>query len=121
MIKIPIQIEEIEEVKFLLGQLSGYLARMDAKMDKLYELVVLLLDKYAKVQQELAEALAKPPVGQDEIDAAAAKAAELQAKLDQFLAEEAVEDADEASKEAKIAELVSMLSPLEPVVEPVVE
>jgi chromosome segregation ATPase len=119
MVRIPIEFEEFDEIKSMLTQLSSHLARMEQKMDKLYELVVLLLDKYAKVQQELAEALAKPPVGQDEIDAAAAKAAELQSKLDQFLAEEAIEDADEASKEAKIAELVSMLSPLEPpVVEP---
>jgi len=112
MIRIPIEFEEFDEIKAMLGQLSSHLARMESKMDKLYELVVLLLDKYAKLQQELADALAKPAAGQEEIDAANAKAAELQAKLDQFLAEEAIEDADEASKAAKIDELVSMLSPL---------
>jgi hypothetical protein len=49
----------------------------------------LLLSKLLEAKQALADALNKPPVGQEELDAANAETAKYKALVDQYEAEEA--------------------------------
>jgi len=81
-------------------------------MSKATEVKAAFLFLYAliaKLQAELVEALSKPPVGQEELDAAKALAAEYQAKYEALAEQKAADDEAEKVEDAEAAELDSEL------------
>ena len=81
-------------------------------MSKATEVKAAFLFLYAliaKLQAELVEALSKPPVGQEELDAAKALAAEYQAKYEALAAQKAADEEAEKVEDAEAAELDSEL------------
>ena len=81
-------------------------------MSKATEVKAAFLFLYAliaKLQAELVEALQKPPVGQEELDAAKAELAEYKAKYEALAAQKAADDEAELAEDAEAAELDSEL------------
>ena len=79
-------------------------------LEQLKQVVIAVLSKIAELKKELADALAKPPVGAEELAAAKARAEAAEAKVTQLEDALATLQSEDAAEDGAISEVLTQLS-----------